>query len=239
MTSITQDWKAGTPAPGWRDILRPEFAKPYMQSLIRFLDEDRVEHTIFPEPKNIFRAYAMTDYPDVTVVILGQDPYHGPRQANGLCFSVWDEVPVPPSLINIYKEIEADLGGAAVPERQPGSLGEAGRLPAEHGADGAARRGELAPRQGVGALHRADHRGAFRARGADGLHALGAQRTGARGAHRRREAPDPQGRAPRVRCRRTTAGSVAVIFRRRIRSCRTSAASRSTGDIHDAESSDP
>ena len=110
MTSITQDWKAGTPAPGWRDILRPEFAKPYMQSLIRFLDEDRVDHTIFPEPKNIFRAYAMTDYPDVKVVILGQDPYHGPRQANGLCFSVWDEVAVPPSLINIYKEIEADLG---------------------------------------------------------------------------------------------------------------------------------
>lgn len=110
MASITQEWKAGTPAPGWRDLLRGEFAKPYMQTLIRFLDEDRVRHTIFPEPRNIFRAYAMTDYEDVKVVILGQDPYHGPRQANGLCFSVWDEVAIPPSLVNIYKEIESDTG---------------------------------------------------------------------------------------------------------------------------------
>ncbi|MEO8376123.1 MAG: uracil-DNA glycosylase [Candidatus Sumerlaeota bacterium] len=110
--SISQEWKGNAPAPGWREILRPEFAQEYMQSLIRFLDEERVDHTIFPEPKNIFRAYSMTDYDDVSVVILGQDPYHGPGQANGLCFSVGEGITLPPSLQNIYKEIEADTGHA-------------------------------------------------------------------------------------------------------------------------------
>ncbi len=108
--SITVEWKSGTPAPGWREVLRPEFEKPYMQDLIQFLNQDRARHTIFPEPRNIFRAFTLTDYEDVSVVILGQDPYHGPGQANGLAFSVWDEVRIPPSLINIYKEIESDTG---------------------------------------------------------------------------------------------------------------------------------
>jgi uracil-DNA glycosylase len=110
MTSITQDWKAGKPAPGWRTILKTEFQQPYMQELIQFLDQDRVQHTIFPEPKNIFRAYSLTDYSDVRVVILGQDPYHGPGQANGMAFSVWDDVKTPPSLKNMYKEIASDIG---------------------------------------------------------------------------------------------------------------------------------
>jgi len=108
--SITQEWRAGTPAPGWREILKGEFREPYMRELIRFLDEDRVKHTLYPAPAHIFRAYTLTDFQDVKVVILGQDPYHGPHQANGLAFSVFPGVPVPPSLQNMYKEIETDIG---------------------------------------------------------------------------------------------------------------------------------
>ncbi|MCC6546294.1 uracil-DNA glycosylase [Candidatus Sumerlaeota bacterium] len=110
--SISQEWKGGPPAPGWREVLRREFARDYMRSLIRFLDEERIDHAIFPEPRNIFRAYSMTDYDDVSVVILGQDPYHGPGQANGLCFSVGEGIALPPSLQNIYREIEGDTGRA-------------------------------------------------------------------------------------------------------------------------------
>lgn len=112
LQSISREWKSGTPAPGWREVLRQEFAQEYMKSLVRFLDEERVHHTIFPEPANIFRAYSMMDYDDVSVVILGQDPYHGPGQANGLCFSVNEGIPLPPSLQNIFKEIESDTGRA-------------------------------------------------------------------------------------------------------------------------------
>ena len=110
LQSISREWKSGTPAPGWREVLRQEFAQEYMKSLVRFLDEERVHHTIFPEPANIFRAYSMMDYDDVSVVILGQDPYHGPGQAHGLCFSVLPGVPAPPSLNNIFIELERDLG---------------------------------------------------------------------------------------------------------------------------------
>jgi uracil-DNA glycosylase len=113
MPSITQEWKAGTPAEGWRAILREEFRQPYMQSLIQFLDEERSRHTIFPEPRNIFRAYTLTDFTAVRVVILGQDPYHGPGQANGLAFSVAPPVPVPPSLHNMYQEIRNDIGAVS------------------------------------------------------------------------------------------------------------------------------
>lgn len=113
MPSITKEWKAGTPAPRWREILAPQFKQPYMRNLIRFLDEEKTHNTIFPEPRRIFRAYSTTDYDDVKVVILGQDPYHGPGQANGLCFAVNKGIPLPPSLQNIYREIENDLGKPA------------------------------------------------------------------------------------------------------------------------------
>ncbi|CAN5331873.1 uracil-DNA glycosylase [soil metagenome] len=110
MPSITQEWKGGGPAPGWRAALREEFGKEYMHNLIAFLDEERTQHTIFPEPKNIFRAFSLTDYDDVNVVILGQDPYHGPNQAHGLSFSVVEGIETPPSLQNIFKEIASDIG---------------------------------------------------------------------------------------------------------------------------------
>jgi len=97
--------------PSWLSILKEEFGKKYFEDLIKFVKEEYAGgKKIYPEGKNIFRAFELCPFENVKVVILGQDPYHGPRQANGLCFSVNDDVSLPPSLQNIYKEIESDLG---------------------------------------------------------------------------------------------------------------------------------
>jgi uracil-DNA glycosylase len=119
MPSIAQEWKAGIPAPGWREILRPAFQQPAIASLIQFLDAEREQYRIYPSPRDIFRAFTLTDFAAVRVVILGQDPYHGPGQAMGLAFSVPVGTDVPPSLKNIYKEI-ANCGAA--PIRTDGDL---------------------------------------------------------------------------------------------------------------------
>ena len=95
----------------WKDALRDEFEKPYFASLVRFLhNEKEAGKVIYPPGGLIFRAFELTPLPEVKVVILGQDPYHGPRQAMGLSFSVPSDVPAPPSLKNIFKEIQTDLG---------------------------------------------------------------------------------------------------------------------------------
>lgn len=95
----------------WKDALAGEFEKPYFAQLVRFLhDEKAAGKTIYPPGRLIFRAFELTPLPQVKVVILGQDPYHGPGQAMGLCFSVPRGVKAPPSLVNIFKEIESDLG---------------------------------------------------------------------------------------------------------------------------------
>ncbi|MBQ8422277.1 MAG: uracil-DNA glycosylase [Bacteroidales bacterium] len=95
----------------WKDALADEFGKPYFESLVRFLhDEKTAGKRIFPPGSQIFRAFELTPVPQVKVVILGQDPYHGLGQAHGLSFSVPDGIPAPPSLKNIFKEIETDLG---------------------------------------------------------------------------------------------------------------------------------
>ena len=97
--------------PGWLERLRGEFAEPYMGELKRFLiDEKANGKRIFPSGSNWFRALDLTPPDEVRVVILGQDPYHGLGQAHGLCFSVPNGVDPPPSLRNIYKELESDLG---------------------------------------------------------------------------------------------------------------------------------
>lgn len=95
--------------PSWQKILKSEFQKPYFQELTEFIEKESTKTTIYPEEKNIFRAFQLCPFDSVKVVILGQDPYHGPGQANGLCFSVNDGLPLPPSLKNIYKEINSDL----------------------------------------------------------------------------------------------------------------------------------
>ena len=97
--------------PGWLDQLGDEFDKPYMLALKEFLVAEKAGgKVIFPPGSLYFNALNSTPFEDVSVVILGQDPYHGPGQAHGLCFSVRQGVRPPPSLVNIYKEIQADLG---------------------------------------------------------------------------------------------------------------------------------
>lgn len=93
----------------WNPVLRGEFAKPYWQHLQRFVADQRAQFTVFPPAADVFAALHLTTYEDTRVVILGQDPYHGPNQAHGLCFSVRPGVAVPPSLANIYKELRTDL----------------------------------------------------------------------------------------------------------------------------------
>jgi len=95
----------------WKNALGSEFDKPYFASLVRFLHNEKEEgRRIFPPGSQIFKAFELTPVKDVKVVILGQDPYHGPGQAHGLSFSVPENMPAPPSLKNIFKEIETDLG---------------------------------------------------------------------------------------------------------------------------------
>ncbi|RHW50082.1 uracil-DNA glycosylase [Bombilactobacillus bombi] len=94
----------------WQDILGPEFDKDYYWQLHQFLKSEYQTQTIYPDMYHIFQAFEWTSFKDTKVVILGQDPYHGPHQAHGLSFSVLPGNKVPPSLQNIYKELQADLG---------------------------------------------------------------------------------------------------------------------------------
>lgn len=95
----------------WKEALQSEFDKPYFAELVRYLHEQKREGcTIYPPGPQIFKAFELTPVDDVKVVILGQDPYHGPGQAMGLSFSVPDGIATPPSLRNIFKEVESDLG---------------------------------------------------------------------------------------------------------------------------------
>lgn len=95
----------------WNEILAEEMQKDYYQELQAFVQKRRAEVRVFPEEKNVFTALELTPFESVKVVILGQDPYHGFGQAHGLSFSVQKGIPLPPSLRNIYKELQEDLGG--------------------------------------------------------------------------------------------------------------------------------
>lgn len=103
----------------WRALLQPEFDKPYFAELINFVRSEYARTTVYPEGRNIFNAFNLCPFNNVKVVLLGQDPYHEPMQAHGLCFSVQDGVAFPPSLKNIFKEIADDLG---IAEPQSGNL---------------------------------------------------------------------------------------------------------------------
>lgn len=94
----------------WRKRLQEEFDKPYFERLVKFVKQEYARYTVFPPGGRIFHAYNTCPFEKVKVVILGQDPYHEPGQYYGLCFSVMDGVPFPPSLVNIFKEIQNDLG---------------------------------------------------------------------------------------------------------------------------------
>jgi uracil-DNA glycosylase len=96
-------------ADSWKNILQPEFNKTYFNELSSFVDQDYKNYQCFPKEEDTFAAFNLCSFYDLKVVIIGQDPYHGENQANGLCFSVKDEVKHPPSLKNIFKEISTDL----------------------------------------------------------------------------------------------------------------------------------
>ena len=97
-------------SPSWKIHLQTEFEKPYFTNLVNFVKNEYKTQTVFPPGNEIFNAFNHCSFDDVKVVIIGQDPYHGPGQANGLCFSVKDGVRKPPSLINIFKEVAKDVG---------------------------------------------------------------------------------------------------------------------------------
>ncbi len=99
----------------WSRVLSEEFEKDYFKQLIGFVKEEYSQYTVYPKGKDIFRAFDACPFDEVKVVILGQDPYHGPGQANGLCFSVHEGIPFPPSLVNIFKEVKNDLGREVPP----------------------------------------------------------------------------------------------------------------------------
>ena len=92
----------------WEDILKDEYNKEYFLNLKKFLEQEYGKYTVFPKKSDIFKSLKLTEYEDTRVVILGQDPYHEDNQANGLAFSVNDGIKLPPSLVNIYKEIESE-----------------------------------------------------------------------------------------------------------------------------------
>ena len=94
----------------WNPVLRGELAKPYWAELQQFIATERARTTVYPPHDEVFAALHLTPFAEVKVVILGQDPYHGAGQAHGLCFSVRDGVPPPPSLVNVFKELQTDLG---------------------------------------------------------------------------------------------------------------------------------
>jgi uracil-DNA glycosylase len=96
--------------PSWKPFLQPEFEKPYFKELTAFVKNEYQKHTCYPKGSAIFSAFDHCLFHNTKVVIIGQDPYHGPNQANGLCFSVKNSIPHPPSLVNIFKEIKVDMG---------------------------------------------------------------------------------------------------------------------------------
>ncbi|MDD3183205.1 MAG: uracil-DNA glycosylase [Alphaproteobacteria bacterium] len=118
--TVNQETRVIKLHPSWLEVIGDQFDKPYMQNLKTFLkDEKDSGHKVFPPSAQIFNALNTTPFDKVRVVIIGQDPYHGPQQAHGLCFSVQDGVAIPPSLLNIYKEISAEYG---VPMPSSGNL---------------------------------------------------------------------------------------------------------------------
>jgi uracil-DNA glycosylase len=96
--------------PSWQAVLGEELTKPYFKALEQFVAEERAEHTVYPPAEDVFNALEATPFESVKVLLLGQDPYHGPGQAHGMCFSVRPGVRPPPSLVNMFKELHDELG---------------------------------------------------------------------------------------------------------------------------------
>lgn len=138
----------------WQVALKDEFHQPYYAKLYKTVMEEYRTKKIFPPPQDMFNAFEFTPLNDVKVVILGQDPYHNDGQANGLCFSVREDVEIPPSLVNIYKELHSDLGCYIPDQWLPGEMGEAGSSSSEHSSDCACPSGQFPQGNRLGTVYR-------------------------------------------------------------------------------------
>jgi len=157
----------------WYEALKGEFAKPYYRKLFATVNEEYKTRLIFPPAKDIFNAFHLTPLKDVKVVILGQDPYHNHGQAHGLCFSVQKGVEIPPSLVNIYKELHDDLG-CTIPDH--GCLTKW----AEQGvlmSDGACPSGQFSQRDRLGRIYRCCDHGTEQPGSSDRLYFMGSTGT--------------------------------------------------------------
>ena len=155
----------------WKAHLQPEFDKDYFYTLTNFVREEYGKYAIYPPGKLIFNAFNLCPFDKVKVVIIGQDPYHGPGQAHGLCFSVNDGVPFPPSLVNIFKEIKADIGTDAPPTGNLTRWAEQGVLLLNATLTVRAHRLPSEPR--LGNIYRCRHPYSCRRTGAFGLYIMG------------------------------------------------------------------
>ena len=164
MTNLGNDWDL---------LLKEETEQPYMEELRAFLREEYRHYNIYPPKGDMFRALKLTPYADVKAVIIGQDPYHGAGQAMGMSFSVRDGVRIPPSLQNIYKEIEDTTGRKAAGERRSDPLGGAGGAAVKCGLNRARGAGRKSPRPRLGTVYGFDYLSAGQKGKADCVFALG------------------------------------------------------------------
>ena len=154
--------------PSWAAQLQSEFDAPYFKQLTDFVRHEYAQGTCYPPGNEIFNAFNLCPFSQVKVVIIGQDPYHGPGQAEGLCFSVKDGVRMPPSLVNIFKEIEADTR-----HRKFATLGRTRRAAAQRHPHRARAPSRLACRSRLGDIYRCRHTPALCPARAPRIHTLG------------------------------------------------------------------
>ena len=157
----------------WLEALQGEFKKPYYKKLFETVNEEYRTRQIFPPADDIFNAFHLTPLHKVKVVILGQDPYHNVGQAHGLCFSVKKGVDIPPSLVNIYKELHDDLGCTIPSHGCLTKWAETGSINAKHGVDCARASGELSQRNWMGRIHRCSNSGSEQSGQTDCLYSVG------------------------------------------------------------------
>ena len=192
----------------WDELLRGEFDKPYYLALRSFLKSEYKGFTIYPDMYDIFNALKLTPYSEVKAVILGQDPYHEPKQAHGLAFSVQDGIEPPPSLKNIYtcgcrflrpfpKPFLFPFRSAYSDNGRPDLLGETGRPSAQHFAYRAARTGEQPPRKRLGNFYRQGDLSSERARKAACIYPLGSKCARKDRAYNKSSSSYPNKRAPK------------------------------------------
>lgn len=156
----------------WAKALEGEFHKPYYKKLFETVGKEYATHQIFPAGDDIFNAFHFTPLDQVKVVILGQDPYHGDGQAHGLCFSVKPDVEIPPSLVNIYKELEDDLG-CYIPNNGYLEKGKTGCSDVKHSSDRTCSSGKFPSGDRLGRIYRCGYSGVGGAGSPDGFYPLG------------------------------------------------------------------